>query len=337
MKEVGIAGFGTVGQRVTKAVDSQPDMKVSGIAKKSADPESRFIDSRYNLYGVSEDDVMHMSNSHHEVEGSLRDLCDISDIIVDCSPSGFGEKNKKIYVEKDTPAIFQGGEDSSVAEMSFNSYAGISRGLDYSKADYIRVVSCNTTGLSRVISSFDTEIEQVDATLIRRGADPDEPSRGPINDIIHSSPTPSHHGRDVNELIPDLSIDTMAVKVPTTSMHAHSVTIRFSNKNFKIDNISSMNRIELIPQEYDVESAGRMNELASANSRPYGSVWENTIWGDSLLIDGKKLKFFQGVHQRSITVPETIDAVRSCIDGGLSDSVVITDDALNINNSIFDN
>lgn len=336
MKKIGIAGFGTVGRRVSKAIIQQPDMEISGIAKSSSSPESEIIENKYELYGVNREAEERMSDSGHKVTGSLEDLSRNSDVIVDCSPSGFGEENKELYRRNNTPAIFQGGEKSSVADMSFNSYVGLSRELDYSKSEYLRVVSCNTTGLSRIFSTLDDNIEEVDATLIRRGADPDEPSRGPINDVIHSPSIPSHHSQDVNELIPDIKIQTTAVKVPTTSMHMHSVTVRFSESEFNFRDIFSNNRIELIPEKYDVKTAGRMNEIASTVSRPYGSIWENTVWENSILVDERKLKFVQGVHQRSITVPETIDAIRSLCGDDLEKSVRITDETLGVDNSIFE-
>jgi len=335
MRKIGIAGFGTVGRRVSRAVTEQPDMKILGIAKKSSSPESEIIENNYDLYGVSKDAKTQMEDSGHTVLGTLDELSSISDVIVDCSPSGFGAKNKEIYSKNNTPAIFQGGEESSVADKSFNSYVGLSRGVDYSESEYLRVVSCNTTGLSRMLSSVEDDIDEVDATLIRRGADPDEPSRGPINDVVHSPSVPSHHSSDVNELIPDIDIQTTAVEIPTTSMHMHSVTIRFSEPDFNFQNAFSKNRVELIPNKYDIRTSGRMNEIAGTRSRPYGSVWENTVWEDSIMVDGRKLKFFQGVHQRSITVPETIDAIRSLLGDDIEESIRTTDISLGIQNSLF--
>lgn len=335
MKKIGIAGFGTVGRRVSKAIIQQPDMEISGIAKKSSSPESEIIENRYGLYGVNREAEEDMSDSGHSVIGSLDDLSEGSDVIIDCSPSGFGKENKEVYKESDTPAIFQGGEESSVADMSFNSYVGLSRNIDYSRAQYLRVVSCNTTGLSRILSSLEDAVDEVDATLIRRGADPDEPSRGPINDVVHSPSVPSHHSSDVKELIPDIDIQTTAVKVPTTSMHMHSVTVRFLESGFDFEQIFSRNRIELVPDKYDIRTSGRMNEIAGTRSRPYSSIWENTVWENSILVDEKKLKFIQGVHQRSITVPETIDAIRSLLGDDLQESVKTTDENLGVDNPIF--
>ncbi len=85
---------------------------------------------------------------------TVHDLIETSDVVVDTTPRGVGAANASLYAEHHTPAIFQGGEDADVADVSFNARANFDAARD---ADYVRVVSCNTTGLSRIIAPLEAE------------------------------------------------------------------------------------------------------------------------------------------------------------------------------------
>ena len=338
MIKVGVAGFGTIGKRVVDAINAQSDMEIVGIAKTSSSLESEFIEHRYGLFGVTDENVQSMDSAGHDVIGSLEELVNLCDIIVDCSPSGHGERNKQVYVNNKTPAVFQGGENATVAKESFNSYVAKSDDVNYNDSEYTRVVSCNTTGLSRIITPLSSrfDVQDVEATLMRRAGDPRETSRGPINEVVRSHSIPSHHAGDVNELLPELDIHTMAVKVPTTSMHMHSVRITLDEKaNSVLDFLHKKNRISIVPNKYTVDSAGGLTEIANLESRPFGSVWENTVWENTFDQNEDTLRFFQGVHQRSITVPETIDAVRTMMGGDIEESIETTDKSLGIDKPLL--
>ena len=59
--------------------------------------------------------------------------------------------------------------------------------------------------------------------MVSAVGDPKEGNRGPINSIEPVLGVPSHHGPDVQTVISNLNIQTMAVKVPTTIMHVHCI------------------------------------------------------------------------------------------------------------------
>ena len=98
-------------------------------------------------------------------------MVQVADIVVDCTPGGMGEKNKALYEKAGVKAIWQGGEEHELAGFSFNATANYEEALGL---DFARVVSCNTTGLCRVIYPLDQEfgIKKVRVTLIRRAAIP---------------------------------------------------------------------------------------------------------------------------------------------------------------------
>lgn len=333
MKKVGLAGFGTIGRRVANAVDKQPDMTVIGVAKKTPNLASNTIQGKYKLYGVTNEDVGKLESAELETHGTLNKLTEESDIMVDVSPSGYGEKNKELYKDKNTKAIFQGGEQASIADESYNTYIAVNDDTDYGEKDYLRVVSCNTTGISRLISDIQSQIQYIHVTLIRRAADPNEPQKGPINDIVRSTNQPSHHAEDVNELFPSLNIHTMAVRAPITTMHMHSIDIELRNKSdFQLSQLKQKNRINVVPEPYD-ETSGQLSELAITNSS--GSIFGNVIWEDTFQRSQDRVRLFQGISQRDVTVPETIDAIRAISGESIEESMITTDESLTIKNSMY--
>lgn len=316
MKQIGIAGYGTVGRRVASAVAKQPDMCVSGVAKTSYSATAETaLDNGVHVYGVTSEQAEQMSENGLAVSGDLRALAEESDIIIDCSPAGKASQNKPVYDETETRIVYQGGEDAAIADHSFNA-DGYGHNADtITDSQDVRVVSCNTNGLVRLLSVLDESygVEQVFVTLVRRGGDPGEWSRGPINDIIPSLETPSHHGSDVNAILPDIDVFTTAVKVPATQMHMHSLTVFTETEMDKrgvTTELSNHDRMSVVPGEFDIQSAGVFREIAYEKSREYGSVWENIVWEDCLDVSQRRISLFQLVDQRSIAVPETVDAVR---------------------------
>ncbi|MDP8003859.1 MAG: type II glyceraldehyde-3-phosphate dehydrogenase, partial [Caldisphaera sp.] len=181
---VAINGFGTIGKRVAIAVNKQDDMEVSGIVKKKPDYNALYAFNKgFKLYVSSEKDIQLFKKSGLEVRGTLNELLKESDIVIDSTPDGIGESYKQLYKTFSINAIFQGGEKPEIAEKSFNSLCNYDE--TYGKK-YLRVVSCNTTGLLRSICPLSqiAQIDKVNAILIRRGADPQEIKKGPINSIV---------------------------------------------------------------------------------------------------------------------------------------------------------
>ena len=170
MIRVGINGYGTIGKRVADAVAAQPDMELVGVAKTRPNFEAETaVRKGYPLYAAVPERVDRFAEAGLDLAGEVEDLVAAADVIVDCTPSGVGAENAALYDDHDTPAIFQGGEDAGVAEVSFNARANFA---DAVGADSARVVSCNTTGLSRILAPLEEEygVEKARVTLVRRGS-----------------------------------------------------------------------------------------------------------------------------------------------------------------------
>jgi len=315
MIRVGVNGYGTIGKRVADAVAAQPDMEVAGVAKTQPNFEAHTaVERGYPMYAAIPERAPLFGDAGIETAGVVDELVADADVIVDATPSGIGAENRSLYASYDTPAIFQGGEDASVAQVSFNARANYDAAWG---ADSVRVVSCNTTGLSRLVAPLDEEygVEKVRATLVRRGGDPSQHSRGPINDILPNPiEIPSHHGPDVQTIFPDLSIDTMGLKVPATLMHVHAVNVTLESDVTAAhvrQLLESQSRIYVIPEGLGLDGAGKLKDFALDAGRPRGDLWENCLWGESIATEGRDLYLFQAVHQESDVVPENVDAIRA--------------------------
>mgnify|MGYP000639849947 FL=1 len=335
MLRVGINGYGTIGKRVADAVDAQPDMEVAGVAKTRPNFEAKQARERgFDLYAAIEDRADQFGEAGIETAGLVDDLVAESDVVVDATPSGIGAQNRALYEDHDTPAIYQGGEDADVADVSFNARSNYAAAEG---ADHVRVVSCNTTGLSRLLAPLQEEygVEKVRTTLVRRGGDPGQTGRGPINDILPDPISiPSHHGPDVNTIFPDLDVDTLGLKVPATLMHMHSVNVTLESEpdaDEVRDVLAGQSRIMVVDEDLGIEGTGPLKEYAKDMGRPRGDLWENCLWGESVTTVGRDFYCFQAIHQESDVVPENVDAVRA-ITGTMDaeESVATTNDALGL-------
>lgn len=335
MIEVGINGYGTIGKRVADAVTAQPDMTVVGVAKTSPNHEARAAYNRdYPLYPSTEEKLEAFEAADLAPSGTVDDLIDASDVIVDATPSGIGAKYADRYASHGTPAIFQGGEDADLADVSFTACANYEEAVG---AQSVRVVSCNTTGLVRLINQLERcyGVDRVRATLIRRGGDPAQTGRGPINDILPDPVTvPSHHGPDVQTIFPDLDIDTVGLKVPATMMHVHAVNVELEADPTASEVrsvLSESRRLHLIDGMAGIDGTGKLKEFALDAGRPRGDLWENGIWAESISVDDGELYLFQAIHQESDVVPENIDAIRAITDASDAEtSMEMTNEALGV-------
>jgi len=335
MTRVGVVGYGTIGKRVADAVGRQPDMELAGVAKRSPDYAAAVARDRgIPLFSAGADGENRFAGSGVRTAGTVADLVERADVVVDATPAGTGARNRELYRETGTPAVFQGGEDADVG-VSFNARSNYE---DVRDADYVRVVSCNTTGLARVFAPLEEAygIDRARVTLVRRGGDPDQTDRGPINDTVPNPlSVPSHHGPDVRTVLPDVRVDTMGMKVPTTLMHTHAVNVSLESEPHTAEVrelLDDETRLFVLPERLGVDGAGKIKELALDAGRPRGDCWENCVWGESVTTDGSELYLFQAIHQEADVVLENIDAVRALSErtASATQSIQRTDAALGV-------
>lgn len=337
MIKVGINGYGTIGRRVAYAVRQQKDMVVTGIVKTKPDYVARSAMRDFRIFTPDGRDSEAFSKAGILISGSLENLIDDSDVIVDATPEGMGARNLEIYRKHHIKAVFQGGEEHEMVQASFNAYSNF--GESWGK-DYVRVVSCNTTALARTITSVRKEFgaKHVNATLIRRATDPNDSSKGPINALEPSLKFPSHHAPDLKTVIGNVDVDTVAIKAPTTLMHVHVVQVDLekpADSSRIIEAMGKYQRIMLISGKAGMQSTAQIMDMAREMGRDRSDLYEIAVWKESVNLKGQKLNYIQAVHQESDVVPENVDAIRAMfqtLDG--DKSISETDKTLRIGNKV---
>lgn len=333
--KVALNGYGTIGKRVADAIRLQPDMELIGVAKTSPNYEAIIASRRgINVYTLK-DSVEKFQKVGIKVAGTVEDMVKEADIVVDTTPNGIGATYKPLYQSLNKNALFQGGEKADIGEISFSALCN----YDEAKGKkYIRVVSCNTTGMLRMICTMNkiSKVEKVRATIVRRAADPKEVKKGPINSIVPDpASVPSHHAKDVLTVIKGIDIVTMAVIAPTTLMHLHTMVLTVKDKITKdviIDTLLNTPRIVLVnSSRTSVTSTAEIVEVSRDMGRNRYDIPEVVVFEDSIYTNGNEVFLMYGVHQESIVVPENIDAIRASLQlMSKEDSIKITNETLGI-------
>jgi len=342
--KVAINGYGTIGKRVADAVDAQDDMEIVGVTKtRPAFGCDLAVRKGYPIYCTFDEQerIEAFGKAGYECHGGLSDLLSVADIVVDCSPGKVGASNKEKYQSAGVKWIFQGGEKHAMTELSYTSSANHQENLN---AQGTRVVSCNTTGLSRTLVPLYNHCGElsVECTMIRRAADPGDSNKGPINAIKPVLKVPSHHGPDVMTVKPQISINSMAVAVPTTIMHVHVIVATLpEGHGLTTDKVLSMwdsqPRIILMNGgETGITTTAEVMEFARDIGRKWGDLHEIFVWKDGVKLEGNTLYYFQAIHQESDVIPENVDAIRALmgVESDWNKSVSKTDLAISKYNNI---
>ncbi|NIQ04342.1 MAG: type II glyceraldehyde-3-phosphate dehydrogenase [Candidatus Korarchaeota archaeon] len=335
-----VGGLGTIGKRVTEAIRKQNDMDILGVGdiKRSRSfvnyTGQQLASEGVDLYALP-DKMDLFREAEIDPTGTIQEGIEKADLVVDATPGGIGEKNKPKYEKAGVKTLFQGGESASVAEVAFNSFWNYD---DAKGAQFVQVVSCNTTALCRIVYALkEFGVKRVRGVLVRRGGDPRQVNRGPINAIIPKHHIPSHHAEDVKRCIPDLNITTVALKVPTTLMHVHSLNLSLEERVTEGEIIEQMeDTTRIIVATEDIGNTAQIVEWARDMGRKRYDVPEVIVWPGTVKVEGNEAFISYAVHQESIVVPENIDAIRSVleIEEDRDKSIKKTDNALNIRDKL---
>lgn len=312
---VAVNGYGVIGKRVADAVSLQDDMELVGVSDVVYDYRTRVaVERGYPVYASVRERREEMTAAGIPISGTLNELLGAVDIVVDCTPKGIGAKNKEIYQSAGVKAIFQGGEKHDLAGYSFVAQVNYAGALN---RDFVRVVSCNTTALSRIMHSLHRQgwIKRARAVLLRRGTDPWESHKtGMINTVIPETKVPSHQGPDAQKVIPDLDITTIAGAGPYNLSHIHFAMVE-TNRPVSLDELRHTlweePRIAFVNARDGLVALNSVIELMRDLGRTRGDMWEVAVWEDALAVDDREVYLSFQVHNEAITIPESIDAIRA--------------------------
>lgn len=312
---VAVNGYGVIGKRVADAVALQDDMELVGISDVTYDYRIRVaVEIGYPIYASVPDKRRMMEEARIPVQGSLADLLRQVDIVVDCTPKGVGAKYKDAYDRAGVKAIWQGGEKHELTGHSFTAQVNYASALN---RQYTRVVSCNTTALTRVMHSLHKNgwVKRARAVLLRRATDPWESHKdGMINTAIPETKVPSHQGPDAQTVMPDLDITTLAGAGPYNLSHLHFAMVE-TTRPVSVDELRQAlfeePRIAFVRAGDGLVALNSIIELMRDLIRPRNDMWEVAVWEDALASDGRELYIAFQVHNEAIAIPENIDAIRA--------------------------
>ena len=163
-------------------------------------------------------------------------------VVIDCTPTGFGQKNKKEFYEKHLSSTL--GFVAQGSEFGFGKmYArGINDSiLDYENDKFVQVVSCNTHNLATIVKTLalsegNDNLIEGRFNLIRRANDLSQtsnfvpsPQVGKHGDEIFGT----HHARDAHLLFDTMNIKlnlfSSAMKLNTQYMHIQHFYLKVKN------------------------------------------------------------------------------------------------------------
>lgn len=338
---VGVNGYGVIGKRVADAVLLQPDMELVGVADIATDWRIKSAAGRLPLFASTPDAQAAMIAAGLRPLGTLDELLEASDIIVDTTPKHVAAGNLDRYRQAGVKAVFQGGESHETTGHSFVAQANYESALG---RETTRVVSCNTTSIVRVLGALDAAglLLRARGVLIRRATDPWESHLGGIMNTMVPEPTiPSHQGPDAQTVLPGLDLVTIAAKGAHTQTHNHYWTLQLTRQATREDVLDALRaapRIAFIRMSDGLVALNSTIELMRDIGRPRGDMWEVAVWEDLVTVQGDEAFLTYQVYNEAIVVPETIDAIRALTEAApdAATSMRMTDETLGMRQDFLD-
>ncbi len=312
---VGVNGYGVIGKRVADAVVLQDDMELTGVTYHKLDYRIKVAGVKgYPVYTCDNDPISLHAAMSINVAGTLDDLINQVDVMVDCTAKGLGAKNKLAYEKAGIKAVFQGGEKHDLTGVSFTAQVNYHEALN---RQFVRVVSCNTTGLCRVMHALSRRdwIKKARVVLMRRASDPWEShNSGMINTVVPETKVPSHQGPDARTVLRGLNITTMAGTAPHNLSHIHYAMVETNNAltvKQVHDALYEEPRLAFVRADDGLGALNSVIELMRDLDRPRNDLWEVAVWEDALSVQENEIYLVFQVHNEAITIPEIIDAIRA--------------------------
>jgi glyceraldehyde-3-phosphate dehydrogenase (NAD(P)) len=293
----------------------QEDMELVGVADVAPTLPVRALAERgmpYPLFAAAPGSEVVLEAAGIPVSGNFDDLLAKVDIMLDAAPGGIGAKNKEKYVEAGVKAVFQGGEAGEVADVFFHGYANYAKGVGQ---NYLKLTSCNTTGLIRTIHWLDRAvgIEKIAITIVRRVADPGDTHRGLVDSLL-MEPIPNHQAVDLMNIMPHIDATGLLVHAPVT--HGHIITIvatpqKTTNPGEVIEAFKEHPRIRVVRIADGFTTNTSLFNYARFLGNERGDMYEVGLFEETVGMSGDDLVFAINIPQESVVIPETIDGIRA--------------------------
>jgi glyceraldehyde-3-phosphate dehydrogenase (NAD(P)) len=313
-----VVGYGVIGQRLADGVALQGDMQLTGVVDVAPTLSTRAlheIGMPYRLFVVDSAQRAAFDEAGIPVSGTLEEALGEVDIVLDATPGGVGRKNKEIYQARGVKAIFQGGEKNDIVDVFFHGYANYEMGIG---KDYLKLTSCNTTGLIRAVDCLDRAVgvERVIVTIIRRVADPGDTHRGLV-DVAQVEPVPNHQAVDLMTIMPHIEATGLLVHVPTTHGHIVNVIATLKGDLSKAQALELFNahpRIRVVKIKDGFNSNTALFRYARDLGNKRADMYEIAVFDETIARSGRELMFAINIPQEAVVTPETVDAIRAALE-----------------------
>jgi len=315
--KVAVVGYGTIGQRLADGVALQKDMELVGVVDVAPTLAVRALVEQgmpYDFYCAVPENIQELEKIGVPIAGTMDDILKKVDIVLDATSAGVGKKNKEAYQRYNLPAVFQGGEKNEIADVFFHGYANYEKGLGQK---YLKLTSCNTTGLIRAVDCLDREVgvEKTAITIIRRVSDPGDYHRG-LTNALQVDKAPNHQALDLMTIMPHVDATGILVHTPVT--HGHIITIVATPKkkitNEKVIEIFSAHpRIRVVSIDEGFLGNASLFKYARDLGNKRGDMYEIAVWKDTVVTSGNDIMFAINIPQEAVVIPETIDAIRASL------------------------
>ncbi|VAX29728.1 NAD(P)-dependent glyceraldehyde 3-phosphate dehydrogenase archaeal, partial [hydrothermal vent metagenome] len=139
--KIAVNGYGVIGKRVADAVLQQDDMTLIGVADVVTDYRIKAaVQKGIRVFSALPEKIEEMKSAGIPVAGTLDELLNSVDVVLDCTPKKIAALNKTRYEQVGVKSIYQGGESHALTGHSFVAQANYESALNRQST---RVVSCN--------------------------------------------------------------------------------------------------------------------------------------------------------------------------------------------------
>ena len=250
-KIVHVVGTGTIGEPLIGLLcDFKNQLGIDEITFHKNTPLTTdrskvrdLIDRRGARLTTHKEKIDGFNNIGLKAEFYTEEAINRASVVIDCTPKGFGHKNKQTYYEKylhNTLGFIAQGSETDFGKR----YArGINDSSLISQEDrFVQVVSCNTHNLSAIVNTLvldegEDNLLEGRFTLIRRANDLSQSSNFvPSPQVGNHSDAKfgTHHAKDAyhlfNTLGLKLNLYSSAMKLNTQYMHILHFNLKVKNK-----------------------------------------------------------------------------------------------------------
>ncbi|MBI2129098.1 hypothetical protein HYU07_02560, partial [Candidatus Woesearchaeota archaeon] len=223
MKKIKVIQFGAgeVGFRNAVYMNEMDNIEVL-VCEKFFSSELKLLNERkIPIFASDKKAYDDLKKNGTKLKGIVTDLAGRIDVADDATKDA--KANFQLYRELGCRYIIGNGmEKHKDFDASFSSLGNFNEARGKYK---IRVVSCNTNGLIRVLDAISKEfgLKEYEVFLIRRSTDPGRKG-AVINDLEYSS-EPSHHAEDVSTVRHDFKGTSTAAVSSVNRYHLHDILI----------------------------------------------------------------------------------------------------------------